>query len=301
MTAPSSSGQRKASTSRHLRLQRTQQRAEAESFNSLFATFVREKAKWKERDEAWLKIGNLAKSNPQVLALPSGIKATNVTANIRPSLIQSCLFELSYRFLSAQFLMYHDSAGPERPVDMETDGPLLDDVSMLKKTVQEEATEVRRSWEEQSHWCASWLLSRFFESLSSHSDPEGAASRAPADAEEIRTAQRHLHRHGLGAAPASRGHAHTRRPVRPTETSRNHQPQTPGDSFQPSTTHGLWVDPPPPNALSPIWTTCCALGTIQENLTPASSPLSCPLRLDRAAPFWPSPSGASTPLNGHFC
>lgn len=41
--------------------------------------------------------------------------------------------------------MHHDSAGPDRPVDMETDGPLLDDVNMLKKTVVEEATEVRRS------------------------------------------------------------------------------------------------------------------------------------------------------------
>lgn len=30
---------------------------------------------------------------------------------------------------------------------METDGPLLDDFNMLKKTVEEEATEVRRSLE----------------------------------------------------------------------------------------------------------------------------------------------------------
>lgn len=113
--------------------------------------------------------------------------------------------------------MYHDSAGPERPVDMETDGPPLDDVNMLKKTVQEEATEVRRSWERRATgvrpglFC--FLFVFFLKSLSSRSDPEGAASRAPADAEEIRTAQRHLHRHGLGAAPASRGHAHPRRPV----------------------------------------------------------------------------------------
>lgn len=41
--------------------------------------------------------------------------------------------------------MYQDSASPDRPVDMETDGPLLDDFNTLKKTVEEEATEVRRS------------------------------------------------------------------------------------------------------------------------------------------------------------
>lgn len=124
-------------------------RAEAEPVNSLFTTFVREKAKWKERDEAWLKIENLAKSNPQVLASSGG--STNERAGTRPRLIRSCLISrLIDRFLLAQFLMYHDSAGPERPVDMETDGPPLDDVDMLKKTVQEEATEVRRSREEQA-------------------------------------------------------------------------------------------------------------------------------------------------------
>lgn len=120
--------------------------APAQPVNSLSTTFVREKAKWKERDEAWLKIENLAKSNPQVRASSAG--STNERAETRPGLIQSCLnSRLIDRFLSAQFLMFHDSAGPERPVDMETDGPPLDDVNMLKKTVQEEATEVRRSRE----------------------------------------------------------------------------------------------------------------------------------------------------------
>lgn len=37
-----------------------------------FSPFLREKAKWKEREEAWLKIENLAKSNPQVTAHPGG-------------------------------------------------------------------------------------------------------------------------------------------------------------------------------------------------------------------------------------
>lgn len=44
--------------------------------------------------------------------------------------------------LSAQFLMYIDSVGSGSPMDMETDGPVLDDVNMLKKTVEEEATQV---------------------------------------------------------------------------------------------------------------------------------------------------------------
>ena len=43
--------------------------------------------------------------------------------------------------------MHQDSASPDRPVDMETDGPLLDDFNTLKKTVEQEATEVGRALE----------------------------------------------------------------------------------------------------------------------------------------------------------
>lgn len=60
--------------------------------------------------------------------------------------------------------MYQDSACPDRPVDMETDGPLLDDFSMLKKTVEEEATEVRRALEHRAV-CVCHRLNRVFESL----------------------------------------------------------------------------------------------------------------------------------------
>ncbi|XP_043076245.1 protein phosphatase 2, regulatory subunit B', gamma b isoform X1 [Puntigrus tetrazona] len=67
----------------------------------------KEKAKWKEREEAWIKIENLAKSNPQ-------------------------------------FLMYIDSTSLSSPMDMETDGPIIEDVMMLKKTVEEEATQLHR-------------------------------------------------------------------------------------------------------------------------------------------------------------
>lgn len=47
--------------------------------------------------------------------------------------------------LPEQFLMYIDSVGPDGPMDMEMDGPLLDDVGALKKTVEEEATPVRKA------------------------------------------------------------------------------------------------------------------------------------------------------------
>ena len=44
--------------------------------------FLREKAKWKEREEAWLKIENLAKSNPQVNVHPSGFKTNDYGINL---------------------------------------------------------------------------------------------------------------------------------------------------------------------------------------------------------------------------
>uniref|UniRef100_A0A8C1MEG8 Serine/threonine protein phosphatase 2A regulatory subunit n=1 Tax=Cyprinus carpio TaxID=7962 RepID=A0A8C1MEG8_CYPCA len=64
----------------------------------------KEKAKLKEREEAWMKIESLARSNPQV------------------SLSRT--------------------AGD--PVEMETDGPFIEDVQMLKKTVQARAIQMSR-------------------------------------------------------------------------------------------------------------------------------------------------------------
>jgi len=43
---------------------------------------------------------------------------------------------------TGQFLIHVDSIGSGSPMDMETDGPVLDDVALLKKTVEEEATQV---------------------------------------------------------------------------------------------------------------------------------------------------------------
>nr|XP_029503078.1 serine/threonine-protein phosphatase 2A 56 kDa regulatory subunit gamma isoform-like isoform X4 [Oncorhynchus nerka] len=66
----------------------------------------KEKAKWKEREEAWVKIENLAKFNPQ-------------------------------------FLVYVDPSDLGSP--METDGPMMEDVNILKKTIEEEATQLQRN------------------------------------------------------------------------------------------------------------------------------------------------------------
>ncbi|XP_030071400.1 serine/threonine-protein phosphatase 2A 56 kDa regulatory subunit gamma isoform isoform X2 [Microcaecilia unicolor] len=64
----------------------------------------KEKLKLKEREEAWVKIENLAKSNPQ-------------------------------------YPKYTDFSVLNSPVAMETDGPLLEDVQMLKKAMKEEASQ----------------------------------------------------------------------------------------------------------------------------------------------------------------
>ncbi|KAF6352137.1 protein phosphatase 2 regulatory subunit B'gamma [Rhinolophus ferrumequinum] len=68
---------------------------------------LKEKLKMKEREEAWVKIENLAKANPQ--------------------------YTLCSQASIASF-----------PVAMETDGPLLEDVLMLRKTVNEEARQAQK-------------------------------------------------------------------------------------------------------------------------------------------------------------
>lgn len=68
-------------------------------------------------------------------------------------------------------------------------------------------------------------------------DPKRSASRAPADAEEIRTPQGHLHCHSLGAAPESRGNVdNARRPLRdhPRSTISQQQQQHPQKNHRPT-------------------------------------------------------------------
>lgn len=65
------------------------------------------------------------------------IEEAEVEGNFSSSWFLSCP-----RFLCVQFLVYVDSIGPDSPMDMETDGLLLDDVGVLKRAVEEEATQV---------------------------------------------------------------------------------------------------------------------------------------------------------------
>nr|XP_014999985.1 serine/threonine-protein phosphatase 2A 56 kDa regulatory subunit gamma isoform isoform X5 [Macaca mulatta] len=66
---------------------------------------LKEKLKMKEREEAWVKIENLAKANPQ-------------------------------------YTVYSQASTVSIPVAMETDGPLFEDVQMLRKTVKDEAHQL---------------------------------------------------------------------------------------------------------------------------------------------------------------
>ncbi|XP_022361067.1 serine/threonine-protein phosphatase 2A 56 kDa regulatory subunit gamma isoform isoform X5 [Enhydra lutris kenyoni] len=68
---------------------------------------LKEKLKMKEREEAWVKIENLAKANPQ-------------------------------------YAVYSQASAVTIPVAMETDGPLLEDVQMLRKAANEEARQAQK-------------------------------------------------------------------------------------------------------------------------------------------------------------
>ncbi|XP_075859827.1 serine/threonine-protein phosphatase 2A 56 kDa regulatory subunit gamma isoform isoform X3 [Microcebus murinus] len=68
---------------------------------------LKEKLKMKEREEAWVKIENLAKANPQ-------------------------------------YSLHSQASGMSLPVAMETDGPLFEDVQMLRKTVTDEARQAQK-------------------------------------------------------------------------------------------------------------------------------------------------------------
>ncbi|OBS65688.1 hypothetical protein A6R68_05761 [Neotoma lepida] len=68
---------------------------------------LKEKLKMKEREEAWVKIENLAKANPQ-------------------------------------YAVYSQASAMSIPVAMETDGPQFEDVQMLKKTVSDETRQAQK-------------------------------------------------------------------------------------------------------------------------------------------------------------
>ncbi|XP_052594935.1 serine/threonine-protein phosphatase 2A 56 kDa regulatory subunit gamma isoform isoform X1 [Peromyscus californicus insignis] len=68
---------------------------------------LKEKLKMKEREEAWVKIENLAKANPQ-------------------------------------YAVYSQASVMSIPVAMETDGPQFEDVQMLRKTVSDETRQAQK-------------------------------------------------------------------------------------------------------------------------------------------------------------
>ncbi|XP_068110810.1 serine/threonine-protein phosphatase 2A 56 kDa regulatory subunit gamma isoform isoform X2 [Hyperolius riggenbachi] len=87
----------------------------------------KEKLKLKEREEAWVKIETLAKSNPQIVTRQNRTNAEG---------------DEYYR----KYPMFTDTSALNSPVAMETDGPLLEDVQMLKKTVREEASQAQKDF-----------------------------------------------------------------------------------------------------------------------------------------------------------
>ncbi|XP_029453815.1 serine/threonine-protein phosphatase 2A 56 kDa regulatory subunit gamma isoform isoform X5 [Rhinatrema bivittatum] len=93
----------------------------------------KEKLKLKEREEAWVKIENLAKSNPQILVQ---------LGSLRKELHALDLEEISVQL--DKYPKYTDFSALNSPVAMETDGPLLEDVQMLKKAMKEEASQAQK-------------------------------------------------------------------------------------------------------------------------------------------------------------
>uniref|UniRef100_A0A673YHT5 Serine/threonine protein phosphatase 2A regulatory subunit n=3 Tax=Salmoninae TaxID=504568 RepID=A0A673YHT5_SALTR len=77
----------------------------------------KEKCKLKEREEVWHKIEELAKHNPQV-------------TNLRPGLHPQ-----------EEYMMYNESPGGVPLYSMETETPTAEDIQLLKKTVETEATQ----------------------------------------------------------------------------------------------------------------------------------------------------------------
>lgn len=59
----------------------------------------------------------------------------------RTGMVYVCFF--CYLHVSLQFVVHVDPSSLSSPMEMETDGPLIEDVAMLKKTVEEEATQVK--------------------------------------------------------------------------------------------------------------------------------------------------------------
>uniref|UniRef100_W5NJ74 Serine/threonine protein phosphatase 2A regulatory subunit n=1 Tax=Lepisosteus oculatus TaxID=7918 RepID=W5NJ74_LEPOC len=88
----------------------------------------KEKYKLKEREEIWHKIEELAHQNPQ-------------SAKIYPSMTSRCVTGFHPQ---DEFMMYSESSALMPLYSMETETPTAEDIQLLKKTVETEATQVTK-------------------------------------------------------------------------------------------------------------------------------------------------------------
>ncbi|XP_043930481.1 serine/threonine-protein phosphatase 2A 56 kDa regulatory subunit gamma isoform isoform X2 [Protopterus annectens] len=126
----------------------------------------KEKLKLKEREEAWIKIENLAKSNPQ-------------------------------------YHLYLDNSFLNSPIEMETDGPLIEDVQMLKKTVREEACQTHYTRRPRTSEIMSSTTGKHKEYFPKETVAKRSEKGTASHASEIRAASGYLHRKSLGIPSSS--------------------------------------------------------------------------------------------------
>ncbi|KAK1171698.1 serine/threonine-protein phosphatase 2A 56 kDa regulatory subunit delta isoform isoform X1 [Acipenser oxyrinchus oxyrinchus] len=88
----------------------------------------KEKYKLKEREEMWYKIEELAQQNPQI----AKVYSNDVTPRLPAGVLHP----------SEEFLVYNETPAVMPLYSMETETPTAEDIQLLKKTVETEATQV---------------------------------------------------------------------------------------------------------------------------------------------------------------
>ncbi|MGH0167096.1 UNVERIFIED_CONTAM: hypothetical protein FKN15_052562 [Acipenser sinensis] len=88
----------------------------------------KEKYKLKEREEMWYKIEELAQQNPQI----SKVYQNDVTPRLPAGVLHR----------SEEFMVYNETLAVMPLYSMETETPTAEDIQLLKKTVETEATQV---------------------------------------------------------------------------------------------------------------------------------------------------------------
>ncbi|MGH0152387.1 UNVERIFIED_CONTAM: hypothetical protein FKN15_049542 [Acipenser sinensis] len=87
----------------------------------------KEKYKLKEREEMWYKIEELAQQNPQIAKVYPTVTPRLPTGVLHPS---------------EEFMVYNETPAVMPLYSMETETPTAEDIQLLKKTVETEATQV---------------------------------------------------------------------------------------------------------------------------------------------------------------